>query len=77
VGGFALRRSGRVGALIWLGQLGFYTVAAIGTIDPRGLGRRRAVALPAHFANANLAAAHAAWNVARGHSFVSWTPERA
>jgi cellulose synthase/poly-beta-1,6-N-acetylglucosamine synthase-like glycosyltransferase len=76
VGGFALRRSGRLGALVWLCQLGFYTLAAVGTIDPRGLGRRRAVALPAHFANANLAAAHAAWNVGRGHSFVSWTPER-
>lgn len=74
--GIAARRSG-TWRLLAAGQAAFYAAAAAGLVAPRSrIGRRRAVAAPAHFCLANAAAAHAVVNVLRNRTFVTWSPER-
>lgn len=78
VAAFRARRVSRVARWLTMLQIAAYTAAAIGTAAPTSrVGRHSAVALPAHFCNANLAAANAVVNVARGRSYTRWTPERA
>ena len=67
----------RIARLLLGGQLAFYGAALVGTAAPTSrLGRSPLVALPAHFCNANIAAAHAIVNVVRGRAYTRWTPER-
>lgn len=77
VASFLLRREGRTWRRVWSTQATFYAAAAVGVLAPTGrIGRHRLAALPAHFCLANVAAAHAVWNVIRAHDYVTWTPER-
>lgn len=77
VGSFSLRRENRTWWWLWITQAAFYAAAVVGVLDPTGrIGRHRVAALPAHFCLANVAAAHAVWNVVRSHDYVTWTPER-
>jgi Glycosyltransferase like family 2 len=77
VGGTAARRRGRTWQLLLAAQVMFYATAAVGASAPGSrVGRHRAVALPAHFCAANVAAAHASCNVLRGRTFVTWSPIR-
>lgn len=77
VSSLALRRTSLLWAIAFRAQVGFYGLAAVGALSQRTVfGRLRIVALPSHFVLANAAAAHAASNLARSQSFVTWTPER-
>lgn len=70
-------RRGRWWRAAALAQAGLYAAAIVGLASPMSRpGRWRVVALPAHFCMANVAAAHAVLNLARGRRYVTWTPER-
>lgn len=75
---FRARRVSRTARWLTTAQVALYGAAAVGSVAPTSrVGRHWAVALPAHFCNANLAAANAVANVVRGRSYTRWTPERA
>lgn len=77
VGSFVLRRRSHFWRVLWRSQAAFYAVSVVGAVDPTGkVGRSRLAALPAHFCLANIAAAHAVWNVLRSRDYVTWAPER-
>jgi cellulose synthase/poly-beta-1,6-N-acetylglucosamine synthase-like glycosyltransferase len=77
VGSFVVRRRSWIWRLLWTSQVAFYGVSVVGAVDPTGkAGRNKPVALLTHFCLANVAAAHAVWNVLRSHDYVTWTPER-
>lgn len=58
-----------------LAQVGFYGLAALGTLGgERPVARSKAVSFPAFFLQANVAAAQAAWNVVRGRRIDRWEP---
>lgn len=77
VAAFRARRVTRVARWLTWAQVVAYSAAAVGSVAPTSrVGRHWAVALPAHFCNANLAAANAVVNVVRGRSYTRWTPER-
>jgi cellulose synthase/poly-beta-1,6-N-acetylglucosamine synthase-like glycosyltransferase len=72
-----LRRRAPLWRMVWIAQLAFYGLAALGAIDRHGaVGRYKIVALPNHFCLANAAAAHAVWNVATSRRYTTWAPER-
>jgi cellulose synthase/poly-beta-1,6-N-acetylglucosamine synthase-like glycosyltransferase len=74
---FLTRRASRLGRWLWRAQVALYGAAIVGTVAPTSrAGRHPVVALPAHFCNANLAAANAVANLVRGRSYTTWTPER-
>lgn len=77
VAAFRARRVSRVARWSITAQAVGYVAAVVGTVSPTScIGRHPAIALPAHFCNANLAAANAALNVVRGRAYTRWTPER-
>lgn len=74
---FRVRSTDRVARWLWRLQAAGYAAALVGVVAPTSrIGRHPVVALPAHFCNANAAAANAVVNVARGRSYTRWTPER-
>ena len=76
-GGWLVRKETGLWRVLTLGQVVFYGAASLGAAAPRHpLGRNRLASLTSHFCAANLAAAHAVLNVARGRTFVTWEPER-
>jgi cellulose synthase/poly-beta-1,6-N-acetylglucosamine synthase-like glycosyltransferase len=76
-GGWLVRRERGALRLLVVGQLVFYAAGVVGaTASRHPISRLRMFALPAHFCTANIAAAHAVLNVARGKRFVTWDPDR-
>lgn len=73
-----LARESAFYALVALGQVAGYALAAIGILAPTSrLGRSRLVGLGSFFIMVNVASLHAALNVLRGKRIERWEPTRA
>jgi cellulose synthase/poly-beta-1,6-N-acetylglucosamine synthase-like glycosyltransferase len=63
-------------AIIFLAQLSFYTLAALGWLMERAGHKNKLLALPHYFMLANLACVIAAYKFLRGERFARWEPIR-